>query len=193
MLKRYWAQLCREYDVNYPLFIVDEKDHFDVRFNWTMSVCDFPIQTESFVHLLEDGIKRSIDTELNNGSIMTTNLTPTKSGIVLGVFIIYQALMYILQTTTASVEFIEYYLRQSLKHEMGHCISNSKISINDATTVKRIQDEYMRYIDIAFPDDPWMWQLGYYNSPQELNANNEVGLTAEDMVGLDKILDSYHI
>lgn len=196
MLKRYWVQLCHEYDVHCPLFIVDKKDHFDVRYNWALSnLSDIDDETG----WLKDVIKRSIQHDYDNGSIMSTNIAPCNGrGITSAVFITYQALMYILETTTASIEFIEYYLRQSLRHEMGHCISNMKynsesVDVKKLTYDHKVHDEYMRYINITFVDDPWLWQLGYYNSPFELAANEAVGLTAEDMVGMDKMLNSYHI
>lgn len=196
MLKRYWVRLCHEYDVHCPLFIVDKKDHFDVRYNWALSnLSDIDVETG----WLKDVIKQSIQHDYDNGSIMSTNIAPCNGhGITSAVFITYQALMYILETTTASIEFIEYYLRQSLRHEMGHCISNMKYNSESADVKKltydhKVHDEYMRYINITFVDDPWLWQLGYYNSPFELAANEAVGLTAEDMVGMDKMLNSYHI
>ena len=196
MLKRYWVRLCHEYDVHCPLFIVDKKDHFDVRYNWALSnLSNIDVETG----WLKDVIKQSIQHDYDNGSIMSTNIAPCNGhGITSAVFITYQALMYILETTTASIEFIEYYLRQSLRHEMGHCISNMKYNLESADIKKltydhKVHDEYMRYINITFVDDPWLWQLGYYNSPFELAANEAVGLTAEDMVGMDKMLNSYHI
>jgi hypothetical protein len=190
ILTNYWHELCDKYNIIPELFIVD---------NDKLGSEMFKIIVENFDHQSFQDIgfiKRIVEDRLrylnDHDALMSTFLIPNKKPLS-SVFITYEDIECILDTDKPYLMCIEY-LKSSLLHEMGHCISNEERYVNDEHAMRNIkedriiQNEYIRYIDTNLSDDPYEWQIAYYHSPMELRANNAVGLTAEEIVLFDMVM-----
>lgn len=194
ILEEYWNGLCDKYQIYPELFIIDHNKRFDTLMSDFMKYVktDDIITIESTIEFLKKSAEGIISYNDNIDAIMFTVLNPYKKPLS-SVFITYEDIECIL-TLNKPIDVCIEYLKQSLLHEMGHCISNEDIyNLNMLDTHiirndKIIQSEYIRYIDMNISQKSYLWDLAYFNSPMELRANNAVGLTADECVLQDMIM-----
>lgn len=187
-LYKIWDDLKEQYCVNTDFVICSTSSYLKIKNEYHR----FDMSEKPLDELIND-----LSANENNGTLIETLSTITIDGNnkvhVHSVVCLRDETLYeLILRNIGRIDLLIEYLKQSLLHEMGHVLCNLdyenktieewRIEICEKKVYEDRQTrEYAEQID-----DPDEYMLTYFNLPGERSANDRVGLTAEDMVKMDK-------
>lgn len=196
MLYEEHCNLCQEFNIDrykYPIIIASDKDIFRIIFNQR-----YKDKVESAQALVD--IYTNDNNGPENGTIMYVEVFGVLDedlSVVQAIFVPKSLLMeFVFYNYNSSKEFIIEYLKQSLRHEFGHMLSNIKIFkengmeigreifMDDAEKQRDLWDGYTKEHNYEELDiDGIREYYTYYNNlPMETKANEMAGISVEDAV-----------
>lgn len=188
-LDDYWKELQKSYGCDVKFAIVDALEYVKIRYDY------------SYTEITIDDLLTKLDEEQRYGSILHTVATfdfdEDENTRIHQIVLMEEGILWeLILKNLPRLDKLKDYLKISLKHEMGHVLCN--IEMYDNVSVDewiRIRTEMVDAQKSAIQflkniDDPWEWEMSYFETPEERMANNRVGINSRFLVELDKTICS---
>lgn len=194
MLYKEYNKLKKEFNVKYPFLIVDKKAEFEINYKCLYSYS---------VNTVEGLVDKYVSDNTLDGTLMYTKLFSVleTNECIQGIFIPrYELLQFLFAHLKAPRRLLEDYLKISLRHEFGHCLSNEQIFRdtgcfhgeiifhNDLDATQTLWEEYTKdkdYDSLSLEETAEYYRY-YHNLPMEKKANDIVGIDIDkDIVSME--------
>ena len=190
MLYNEYDKLKNEFNINYPCLIASKKDEFEINYK---NLYRYSTETaeELAVKYLSD------NTLMYSKLFLVLKTNECVQGIIIPE---YALLQFLFANLKAPKHLVEDYLKISLRHEVGHCLSNEQIFRysgyvnggiifhNDLNVSQTLWEEYTKdkdYDNLSLEKTAEYYRY-YHNLPMEKKANDIVGIDIDkDIVSME--------